>query len=228
MTAVTVERLYQSLYTQTYNKVVCVGKNYALHAKEMGGDVPKAPLLFDKPLSKITKSGEILYLRGGNEVHHEVELGFLIGKKASKVAARDWQDYVEGFFVGIDFTDRDLQSAAKKNGSPWTLAKSQDGFLAVGTYVQANKVRNPHDLELALKINDKYVQKDNTRHMVFQVPTLIEYISSYMTLNEGDMVLTGTPSGVGPVKAGDYLYASLKQLNEEVSTLSMKIEKAHS
>ena len=82
MSAVTVERLYQSLYTTTYNKVVCVGKNYAMHAKEMGGDVPKKPVIFDKSLSRVTKSGEILYLRHNHEVHHEVELGFMVGKKA--------------------------------------------------------------------------------------------------------------------------------------------------
>ena len=84
-------------------------------------------------------------------------------------------------------------------------------------FVEAEKVRNPHDLDIGLKINDKYVQRDNTRHMIFQVPTLIEYISQYMTLHEGDMILTGTPSGVGPVKHGDYLYATLTQEKKELT-----------
>ena len=102
-----------------------------------------------------------------------------------------------------------MQGQAKKNGSPWTLSKSQDGFFAVSGFVDVDKVRNPHDLNLSLKINHKYYQNDNTANMIFKIPTLIEYITKYMTLREGDMILTGTPSGVGPVKAGDYVYASL-------------------
>lgn len=227
MSTATVERLYKSLYNTVHNKVVCVGKNYANHAKEMGGEVPKQPLLFDKAVSNVIKPGEILYLRHQNEVHHEVELGVLIGMTGRNIEAKDWNKYVEGYFVGIDFTDRDLQATAKKNSSPWTLAKSQDGFFAVSGFVAAERVRNPHDLEISLRINDKYVQRENTRHMIFQLPTLIEYISSFMTLHEGDMILTGTPSGVGPVKAGDYLFASLQQERQELASLYMKVEKAH-
>ncbi len=176
----------------------------------MGASVPKSPILFDKAISRVVKSGDVLYLKtDDHEVHHEVELGVLIGKTGRNIGADRWRDYVEGYFLGIDFTDRELQKAAKKNGSPWTLSKSQDGFFAVSGFVDVDKVRNPHDLDISLKVNHKIVQKDNTRHMIFQIPTLIEYISNYMTLNEGDMILTGTPSGVGPVKQGDYVYGSM-------------------
>ena len=204
----TMERLYKQLYSATHNRVLCVGRNYVLHALELGNKVPTEPVIFDKPLSSVIRSGEQpLYLKNDNEIHHEVELGVLIGKTGKNIQAKDWEQYVEGYFIGIDFTDRDLQSLFKKNGSPWTIAKSQDGFFAVSGFVEAQKVRNPHDLDLSLQINGKYVQKDNTRNMIFQVPTLIEYLSRYMTLNAGDMILTGTPAGVGPVRPGDYLHA---------------------
>ena len=221
------QKLYQSLWTTTHNKVVCIGRNYSDHAKEMNSSVPSKPIIFDKALSRVVKSGETLYLRGTNEVHHEVELGFLIGKQAKNVKAEAWRDHVQGYFLGIDFTDRDLQGQAKKNGSPWTLSKCQDGFFAVSGFVDAEKVRNPHDLEISLKINHNFVQRDNTRQMIFQIPTLIEYISKYMTLNEGDMVLTGTPSGVGPVQPGDYIYGQINQgIFEELASIYVKVERS--
>ena len=135
----------------------------------MGGQVPKQPLLFDKALSKVVKSGDVMYLRRSeHEVHHEVELGVLIGKTTGRnVDSKDWKEFVEGYFIGMDFTDRELQATAKKNGSPWTLSKCQDDFFAVSGFVPADKVRNPHDLDISLKINDKYVQRDNTRNMIF-------------------------------------------------------------
>lgn len=177
------------------------------------------------------RSGEQpLYLKRENEIHHEVELGVLIGMTGKNISAKDWQHHIEGYFIGIDFTDRDLQNTAKANGSPWTISKSQDGFFAVSGFVPAEKVRNPHDLELSLQINGKYVQRDNTRNMIFQIPTLLEYLSRYMTLRAGDMLLTGTPAGVGPVRPGDYLHAQLQQASggtkrEELAQLVMKVEK---
>ncbi|TNV72108.1 hypothetical protein FGO68_gene15275 [Halteria grandinella] len=228
--AAAVRGLYESLYTSTFNKVVCVGKNYAMHAKEMGGEVPKNPLLFDKCLSNIIQSGDTLYLRHPqNQVHHEVELGLLIGKKLPKgsFANTQWKNHIEGYFLGIDFTDRDLQGQFKKNGTPWTLGKCQDGFFAVSGFVEGAKVRNPHDLELTLKINDKVVQQDSTKNMIYQIPTILEYISHHLTLQEGDMILTGTPAGVGPVKGGDYIFGTLGQGKEDLATLYMKVESGY-
>ena len=220
------EKLYNQVFETVHNKVVCIGRNYADHAKEMKSEVPKEPILFDKALSRIVKSGDILYLRGEHEVHHEVELGVLIGKTGKNIQAADWRKHVEGYFIGIDFTDRDLQGQAKKNGSPWTLSKSQDGFFAVSGFVDVDKVRNPHNLELSLKVNHKKVQCDNTKNMIFQIPNLIEYITKYMTLREGDMILTGTPAGVGPVQPGDYVYANLNQgLYEELASIYLKVER---
>lgn len=211
MSAATVERLYKGLYNTTHNKILCVGRNYLLHAKEMNAEPPKTPVFFDKPLSSVIKSGQVLYLPRNNQIHHEVELGVLIGLTGKNIHAKDWQKYVEGYFIGIDFTDRDLQNTAKKNGSPWTMSKGQDGFFAVSGFVPKDKIRNPHDLDLSLKVNKTFTQRENTRSMIFQIPHLIEYISQYTTLHAGDMILTGTPSGVGSIQPGDFIEASLKQ-----------------
>ena len=123
----------------------------------MNVQLPKEPILYDKALSKIVKSGDTLYIKGEcSEVNHEVELGVLIGKEARNVSEADWRRHVEGYFIGIDFTDRLLLNEAKRNGSPWTLSKSQDGFFAVSGFVAADKVRNPYDLDLSVKINHEY------------------------------------------------------------------------
>ena len=118
------EKLYASVFETVHNKVVCIGRNYADHAKEMNSQVPNEPIIFDKALSRIVKSGDIMYLKGENEVHQEIELGVLIGKTGKNIQANDWKQHVEGYFIGIDFTDRVMQAQAKKNGSPWTLSKS--------------------------------------------------------------------------------------------------------
>ena len=101
----------------------------------MKSEVPKTPILFDKPLSSVMKSGEVLYLNRDNEIHHEIELGILIGMTGKNIKARDWPAYVEGYFLGIDWTDRDIQSNSKKHGSPWTISKGQDGFYTLGGFV---------------------------------------------------------------------------------------------
>lgn len=165
-TATTAQRLYKSLYNDTHRKILCVGRNYAEHAKELGNVLPEKPVFFDKPLSSIIKSGEVLYLQRDNEIHHELELGLLIGMTGKNIKARDWNAYIEGYFLGIDFTDRVMQNQAKKDGSPWTLSKGQNGFFAVSGFVAKDKVRNPHDLDLQLTINSKTVQKDSTKQMV--------------------------------------------------------------
>ena len=126
MSTHTVDRLYKSLYNVAHNKVLCVGRNYVNHAIEMKSEIPKEPIIFDKVLTSTIRSGDLLYLKRNNEIHHEVELGVLIGMTGKNIKAENWEQHVEGYFIGIDFTDRDLQSRAKKNGTPWTISKCQD------------------------------------------------------------------------------------------------------
>ena len=165
-----IQELYKGLYNSTHRKILCVGRNYKLHAQEMNVAIPDKPVFFDKPLSSIIKSGEVLYLKRDNEIHHEAELGILIGMTGKNIKARDWKAYVEGYFLGVDFTDRDIQNTAKRNGSPWTMSKCQDGFFAVSGFIGKEEVRNPHDLDIHLTINSKTVQRDNTKNMIYQVP----------------------------------------------------------
>ncbi|CDW80127.1 fumarylacetoacetate hydrolase family protein [Stylonychia lemnae] len=226
MSAVSVQQLYRSLYNTKCNKILCVGRNYVAHAKELNNPLPSEPLFFDKPHTSLLRSGSTLYLKGDSEIHHEVELGFMIGLTGKNIRAEDYDNYIEGYFLGIDWTDRDLQAVAKKNGSPWSMSKGQDGFFTISDFVSKDRIKDPHNLDLQFKINERVAQKENTNLMIFRVPQLIQYVSQYVTLNAGDIILTGTPAGVGPVKSGDKIEALLKQGEEILARIDMKVEKA--
>jgi len=221
------QKLYRELYNKTHKKVIAVGRNYLEHARELGNEPPPEPVVFDKPVSSIIKSGNVMYLRNENEIHHEIMLGLIIGMKGKNINPRDYMAYIEGYFLGIDFTDRYLQNIAKKHSAPWTISKGQDDFLAVSGFVAKDKVLNPHNLDIELTLNGKCVQHDNTHNMIFKIPELLAYISKHMTLEEGDLVMTGTPSGVSPVHAGDFVQGSMKQGTQELASMFMKVEKAH-
>ena len=169
----------------------CVGRNYAEHAKEMKAEVPKAPLIFLKPESALTGDGALRLPPDSRRVDHEVELVVRHGRSPAMA-------------VGIDFTARDLQEEAKKKGLPWTSSKGRPGFAAVGNFVP---LALPAVLELT--VGGKTRQKASTAEMIFPVPALLAHLEEVYGLREGDLIFTGTPSGVGPVAAGDVLEASL-------------------
>ena len=172
----------------------CVGRNYAAHAAELGNAVPEAPVIFLKPRSALLLSGGTLRLPPRSaRVDHEVELVVGVGRGRALRQA-----------VGIDFTARDVQERLKKAGLPWTLAKGLRGFAALGTFVEP---RLP--AELSLSVNGETRQRGTTADMLWDVPRLLAYIDENFGLGEGDLVFTGTPPGVGPVKAGDRVEASL-------------------
>nr|CAD1821913.1 unnamed protein product [Ananas comosus var. bracteatus] len=143
---------------------------------------------------------------------HEVELAVVIGQKARDVPVKAAMDYVGGYALGLDMTAREIQSSAKSAGLPWTVAKGQDTFTPISQVLPKSMVKNPDDLELWLKVNDVLKQKGSTRDMIFKIPFLISHISSIMTLVEGDVILTGTPQGVGPVRVGDKVTAGITGL----------------
>ncbi|CDW87131.1 fumarylacetoacetate hydrolase family protein [Stylonychia lemnae] len=230
MSAQLVERLYKSLYSSTHNKIICAGRNFFHSASVESGrhkGINNELVIFDKTFNSIMRSGEVLYLQRENKIHHGVELGFMIGMTGKNIKPEEYDKYIEGYFIGIDFTDKDLHTTARKNGSPWTMAKAQDGFLAVSGFVAKHKIRNPHDLEIQLKINKQHTQRENTRQMITQIPELISHISQYVTLREGDLIMTGTPSGGGEASAGDFIEVSLRQQNKDLANLFMKIDKIH-
>lgn len=172
----------------------CVGRNYAAHAKELGNPVPAEPVVFTKPASAVVGDGGVVPLPPDSaRVDHEVELVVGLGKGKVPVYA-----------VGIDFTARDVQERLKKEGLPWTLAKARRGFAAVGPFAPA---RLPQ--ELTLSVNGEARQKGRTSDMLFDVPRLLAYLDEKFGLAEGDIVFTGTPPGVGSLKKGDRIEASL-------------------
>lgn len=194
-------------------KIVAVGRNYAAHAKELGNAVPKEPVIFMKPTSSyVCEGGAIEIPHPLQSVHHEVELAVVIGTKGRDISEESALDHVEGYALAIDVTARELQSVAKASGLPWTVSKGYDTFTPISDFIPKKKVPALDDLELWLKVDGELRQKGSSKDMIFSIPFLISHISSVMTLFEGDVILTGTPSGVGPVKAGQTITAGITGL----------------
>ena len=223
------EALYKSLFKTPQRKIIAIGKNYRDHIAEMksmfGDEVPKDPVVFTKPFTTAVLPGEPIKLRHDREIHHEIELGVMIGKRANCVSQDVWREHVGGYFLLLDLTDRILQKNFKDKGLPWDLSKGQDYFMPVSDFVAADAVVDPHNLELELRINGDTKQKGSTGLMIYQIPYLIEYVSNFMTLNEGDLILTGTPEGVGPIAEGDKLEGYLRQANKDIATFVFNVEK---
>ena len=213
-------RIKNSKEEYTIGKIVCVGRNYAEHAKELGNEVPDKPVLFLKPASAIIYSGEqIIHPDYGNELHHEVELVLLIGetvKNASKVEA---DNAIIGYGVGLDMTLRDVQDGLKKKGHPWTLAKCFDTSAVISDVVLKKDYQLKSDEKLELKVNRVVKQNDTLKSMIFNPAEVVEYISSIMTLGKGDLIFTGTPAGVSKVDRGDKLEAKLGEITELFCTV---------
>jgi 2-keto-4-pentenoate hydratase/2-oxohepta-3-ene-1,7-dioic acid hydratase in catechol pathway len=185
--------------------IFCIGRNYVEHAKELGNAVPSSPLVFLKPTSALCGSGSTIELPAESQnVHHELEVVVAIGQAAKNIAPEQALSVVAGFAVGIDVTARDLQDQAKAKGNPWTLAKGLPTFAPVSAFVPATL-----PLEFSLTINGERRQTGSTADMVFSIPTLIAYLSRVFTLGPGDLIFTGTPSGVGPLHDGDQIEAIL-------------------
>lgn len=180
------------------SKVVCIGKNYVEHAEEMGDDVPEEPIIFLKPSTSVIGPGDpIPYPRISEQVDHEGELGVVIGRLARKVRAEEAGNHILGFTCGNDVTARDLQ---RKDGQ-WTRGKGFDGFCPLGPWIETHL--DPSDLALECRLNGEIRQSARTSQLTFGPNVLVEFITQVMTLLPGDVILTGTPAGVGPMKPGD-------------------------
>lgn len=194
-------------------KVVCIGRNYAAHARELGNEVPEAPVVFLKPsTSLVADGGAIVLPPESGDVHHEVELVAVIGTPCRNATPEEAAAAIGGWAVGLDMTARDLQADLKKKGLPWTLAKGFDTFAPLGEVVPAGAVADPQLLDVELRVNGQTRQAGKTSDMLHTVADLVAYVSSIMTLLPGDLVYTGTPEGVGPVGAGDELVATITGL----------------
>ena len=200
-------------------KIVCVGRNYIEHAKELGNEVPKKPVIFLKPTSALIFSGDkIICPEFSNDMHHEIELVLLIGKKIKNATKTKAEEAIIGYAVGLDMTLRDVQNDLKKAGHPWTIAKGFDTSAAVSDFALKDDYILSLDEEISLSVNGQVKQKEKLNKMIFSPTEIVEYISSLMTLEEGDLIYTGTPAGVGKVTAGDRLFGKIEGIGElEVS-----------
>lgn len=194
-------------------KIICLARTYAEHAREMNATVTEDPLLFLKPTSAVIYDhGTIIIPKRSQCLHHEVELGIILGKKGKNIREEKAMHYVLGYLVALDITARDIQSVSKKNGWPWAIAKGFDTFAPLSDAVTKEKVPDPQNLDLMLKINGTVKQSANTNQMIYSIERIISFISEIMTLEAGDLILTGTPEGVGEIKEGDILEAQLDSL----------------
>lgn len=201
------------------HSIFCIGRNYANHAKEMGHEPPPEPIVFLKPLSSICfNNTEIQLPRQSNDVHHELELVLAISKPGKNISKENALEHIAGYGIGIDFTARDIQQKAKEKGQPWSIAKGFDNFAPIGTFTEFKGSHFPK-LQLSLTVNGELRQEGITSDMIFDVPSLISFLSSIFTLNEGDLIFTGTPEGVSAVKPGDKVEAKLSDLNSFLTVL---------
>lgn len=200
------------------SKIVCVGLNYAKHAEESGMALPNEPVLFFKATSAIVgPNDDIIIPKGSTKTDWEVELGVVIGKKASYVSKENAMDHVAGYVLHNDYSEREFQ--LEREGQ-WVKGKSCDTFAPIGPFIATkDEIKNPHNLDLWLTVNGEMMQKSNTSDLVFDVPHLVSYISEYMTLLPGDIISTGTPFGVGLgfdppkyLKAGDVVELGIEGL----------------
>lgn len=201
-------------------KIICIGRNYAAHAKELGNDIPDEPVIFMKPKSALLQSHTPFYYpEFTNELHYECELVLRVCKNGKYIQERHAGNYYNGITVGIDFTARDLQDEAKAKGLPWEKSKAFDNSAAVGKFVDITPDLNRKNINFNLKKNDELVQQGNSKEMIFSFDAIIANISNYFSLNIGDIIFTGTPAGVGECVVGDKLEAFLEDqslLNFEV------------
>ncbi len=185
-------------------RVFCVGRNYAAHAREMGGDPNREPpFFFTKPADAVTSAATVPYPTMTKDMHHEGELVVAIGTGGSAIAAKDALNHIFGYAVGCDLTRRDLQAALRKEGRPWDMAKGFDFGGPTGAIQPAAKIGHPDKGSITLSIDGVEKQKGDLADMVWSVPEIVETLSNYVALAAGDLIFTGTPEGVGPVVRGN-------------------------
>ncbi|ORY23998.1 putative mitochondrion protein [Naematelia encephala] len=199
-----------SNFLRTGRKIVAIGRNYADHAKELGNAIPKEPFFFLKPTSSYISPGDgPVEIPRGTIVHHEVELGVIIGKTGRDIPKSEAESYIAGYTLAVDMTARNVQDAVKAKGLPWSTAKGYDTFCPVGPFIPKSKITDLSKVGLSFSINGNLKQSGTTADMIFDVPHLISFVSGIMKLEEGDVLLTGTPKGVGPIGPGDKFQAKL-------------------
>jgi acylpyruvate hydrolase len=184
-------------------KIICIGRNYAEHAKEMKSDVPTEPVYFMKPDTSLLKEGDFYFPDFTKDLHHEIELVLKISKAGKHIEEQFAHKYYDEIGLGIDFTARDIQAKCKEKGLPWEKAKAFDNAAPIGNFVKKEELGALNNIHFELKINGETRQSGNSKDLIFSFDKVISYVSRFITLKTGDLIYTGTPEGVGPVKIGD-------------------------
>ena len=202
-------------------KIICVGRNYSSHIKELANEKPIAPVLFLKPDTSILQKNHPFYIpHFSSNIDYEVEVLIRINRIGKHIQAKFSHRYYEEISLGVDFTARIVQNQLKSNGLPWEKSKSFDGSALIGEWFQKNEFENINALSFNLKVNNRVVQQSNTSEMLWKIDDLISYISQYFTLKIGDIIFTGTPAGVGPISENDVLVGHI----EDRQAFSVKIK----
>ncbi|HVI48954.1 MAG TPA: fumarylacetoacetate hydrolase family protein [Chitinophaga sp.] len=202
-------------------KIICVGRNYADHARELKNEVPTEPVLFMKPKSALLQNNHPFYYpEFTNNLHYECELVLRVSKNGKHIQEKFAEKYYDQISVGIDFTARDLQDQQKAKGLPWEIAKSFDNSAVVGNFIPITPEMDKKDINFCLYKNKTLAQQGNTKDLLFSFDVLVAYISRFFTLNIGDLIFTGTPAGVGPAVIGDSFEAFIE--NDSLLEFSVK------
>ena len=192
-------------------KILAIGRNYVNHAKELNNPVPSEPVVFSMPDSALLKSNKDFYYPDfSKDIHHEVEVVVKISRVGKNIPIEFAHRYYNEIGLGIDFTARDIQAECKKKGLPWEKAKAFDGAAPISKFIKKDQFKEVNQMDFYLDINGKRMQTGNTANMIFSIDYLIAYLSQFFTLKIGDLIYTGTPEGVGPVKIGDHLEGVLE------------------
>ena len=192
-------------------KIICVGRNYAAHAEELGNKIPDSPIIFFKPDTALLRNNNtFFYPEYSKNIHYECELIYRVSREGKYIQRQFVESYIDGVGLGIDFTARDLQTKAKEKGHPWALAKGFNSSAPISAFKPLDAFEDINKLRFELKLNGESRQKGDASHMIWPLGPLVEYISQFFTLKRGDIIFTGTPKGVGPIQVGDRLQAWLE------------------
>jgi 2-keto-4-pentenoate hydratase/2-oxohepta-3-ene-1,7-dioic acid hydratase in catechol pathway len=192
-------------------KIICIGRNYVAHALELNNPLPSKPVFFLKPDTALVRRNRPFYYPDfSSDVHYETELVLKISKVGRHIPERFAHTYYEEIGIGFDFTARDLQQNCKEKGLPWEMAKAFDFSAPIGKFTNKLDFKQPNDIQFSLKINGEEKQNSSSKNMIFSFDFIIAYVSQFITLKMGDLIFTGTPKGVGPIKIGDKLEAFIE------------------
>ncbi len=195
------------------NRIFCIGRNYADHARELKSEIPKAPVIFMKPATALVSSGQtVRFPTHGSVLHHEVEVVVLIGKNGRPRTAGQALSFIAGLSLGIDLTLRDVQEKLKKKGLPWEIAKAFDQSALIGNFTSYHPSINLAEISFDCSVDNQVRQSGNTKNMIFPIPVLIVEIAKIWQLQSGDLIYTGTPAGVGPLEPGQRIIISCQRL----------------